>query len=66
MLLLCNKQKIKQMKSDNKNIVNRLEPFDYTTHHRMPKVKLSKKRRRTAYKGVTNQDPVKPTFLIDD
>ena len=63
MLLLCNKQKIKQMKSDNKNIENRLETFDYTTHHRMPKVKLSKKRRRTAYKGIVNQEPVKTKVL---
>ena len=48
-----------QMKSDNKNIENRLETFDYTTHHKMPKVKLSKRRRRTAYKGIVNQEPVK-------
>jgi hypothetical protein len=37
--------------------------FDYNTHYRMPKIKLSKKRRRTTYKGVTNQEPVKPKIL---
>lgn len=53
------------MKSDNKNIVNRLESFDYTTHHRMPKIKLSKKRRRIAYRGIINQEPIKfPEILL--
>jgi len=33
--------------------------FDYRTHHKMPKIKLSKKRRRVAYKGIVNQEPVK-------
>ena len=33
--------------------------FDYLTHHKMPKVKLSKKRRRVAYRGIVNQEPVK-------
>lgn len=33
--------------------------FDYTTHFRMPKVKINKprSRRRTAYKGIVNQEP---------
>jgi hypothetical protein len=29
--------------------------FDYTTHYRMPKIKIPKKRRKVAYKGITNQ-----------
>ena len=33
--------------------------FDYLTHHKMPKIKLSKKRRRVAYRGIVNQEPVK-------
>lgn len=38
--------------------------FDYTVHHRMPKVKFSKKRRRVAYRGITNQAPVKPEEFL--
>ena len=32
--------------------------FDYRAHHKMPKVKNNNKRRR-AYKGIVNQEPVK-------
>jgi len=36
------------------------QTFDYRTHHRMPKVKITnRKRRRPAYKGIVNQEPVK-------
>ena len=34
--------------------------FDYLTHHKMPKIKFgNKRRRRVAYKGIANQEPVK-------
>jgi len=33
--------------------------FDYTTHYRMPKIRINKKRRRVAYKGIVNQEPEK-------
>lgn len=33
--------------------------FDNRTHHKMPKIKISKKRRRTAYRGIINQEPIK-------
>jgi hypothetical protein len=28
--------------------------FDYTVHHRMPKIRINKKRRKIAYKGIIN------------
>ena len=31
--------------------------FDYTTHHKMPKVRFRK--RKQAYKGIVNQEPKK-------
>ena len=31
--------------------------FDYSVHHRMPKIKATgRKRRRTVYKGILNND----------
>jgi hypothetical protein len=31
--------------------------FDYSTHHQMPKIKVNpRKRRRTAYKGISNNN----------
>jgi hypothetical protein len=35
--------------------------FDYSVHHRMPKIKVNKPRKgsRPAYKGIVNQPPPK-------
>lgn len=38
--------------------------FDYSVH-RMPKIKINKKRRRVVYKGITNQEPVKPKEFLN-
>ena len=42
--------------------------FDYLTHHKMPKIKNNKKRRRVAYRGIVNQEPVKkpPESMLFD
>lgn len=51
---------------NSKNAFFEGKKFDNTTHHSMPKVKFNsnpKKRRRTNYKGIVNQDPVKPKLI---
>jgi len=36
------------------------QTFDHITHHKMPKIKFPRKRRkRIAYKGIVNQEPIK-------
>jgi len=38
--------------------------FDNTTHHSMPKIKAKpRKRRRTGYRGITNQVQGKPKLI---
>jgi len=56
-----------------KNIMNNLnskgelfegkQTFDHITHHKMPKIKFPRKRRkRIAYKGIVNQEPIKSSW----
>ena len=38
--------------------MDKKEVFDYTVHYRMPRIRFPKKRRRTKYKGIVNQQSV--------
>jgi hypothetical protein len=57
----CRKiNKMKNLNSKNSELFEGKKEFDYSTHYRMPKVKLTnKRRRRTAFKGIVNQGQLK-------
>jgi hypothetical protein len=51
---------MKNLNSKNSELFEGKKEFDYSTHYRMPKVKLTnKRRRRTAFKGIVNQGQLK-------